>query len=285
MSTQYAHPLSLLLTLGETGARANWNPDTWKDYEKLGFDKRHVPDLIAMLTDETLLANDDGPEIMAAVHAWRVLAEFQSVEAIPALVSLLSSIDENNDDWIAIEFPIVFCKIGGASLDPLGSFLIDSKHGLFARIAACRSIAAVGEKYPESKSRCVELLTTQLHAFETNASSLNAALVSVLADLKVVEHFDLVREAYAKDRVDLDVLGDLEDAEIEFGLRTERTTPRKLGKLGETFARIRELDALREARSSRTIVAAPKVGRNDPCPCRSGKKYKKCCGFANQPPL
>ena len=24
----------------------------------------------------------------------------------------------------------------------------------------------------------------------------------------------------------------------------------------------------------------PKVGRNDPCPCGSGKKYKKCCGSA-----
>ena len=24
--------------------------------------------------------------------------------------------------------------------------------------------------------------------------------------------------------------------------------------------------------------AAPKVGRNDPCPCGSGKKHKKCCG-------
>ncbi|MBF0569699.1 MAG: SEC-C domain-containing protein [Candidatus Omnitrophica bacterium] len=24
--------------------------------------------------------------------------------------------------------------------------------------------------------------------------------------------------------------------------------------------------------------AQPKVGRNDPCPCGSGKKYKKCCG-------
>ncbi len=23
---------------------------------------------------------------------------------------------------------------------------------------------------------------------------------------------------------------------------------------------------------------APKIGRNDPCPCGSGKKYKKCCG-------
>ncbi|MDR2825210.1 MAG: SEC-C domain-containing protein, partial [Deltaproteobacteria bacterium] len=22
----------------------------------------------------------------------------------------------------------------------------------------------------------------------------------------------------------------------------------------------------------------PKVGRNDDCPCGSGKKYKKCCG-------
>ncbi len=23
----------------------------------------------------------------------------------------------------------------------------------------------------------------------------------------------------------------------------------------------------------------PKVGRNDPCPCHSGKKFKKCCGM------
>jgi preprotein translocase subunit SecA len=27
--------------------------------------------------------------------------------------------------------------------------------------------------------------------------------------------------------------------------------------------------------------ASAKVGRNDPCPCGSGKKYKKCCGFAS----
>ena len=31
--------------------------------------------------------------------------------------------------------------------------------------------------------------------------------------------------------------------------------------------------------SPRTIVrSSPKVGRNDPCPCGSGKKYKHCCG-------
>ena len=27
-----------------------------------------------------------------------------------------------------------------------------------------------------------------------------------------------------------------------------------------------------------TVREEPKVGRNDPCPCGSGKKYKKCCG-------
>ena len=26
------------------------------------------------------------------------------------------------------------------------------------------------------------------------------------------------------------------------------------------------------------VKAAPKVGRNEPCPCGSGKKHKKCCG-------
>ncbi len=30
--------------------------------------------------------------------------------------------------------------------------------------------------------------------------------------------------------------------------------------------------------AKRTVVKAPKIGRNDPCPCGSGKKYKKCCG-------
>ena len=29
------------------------------------------------------------------------------------------------------------------------------------------------------------------------------------------------------------------------------------------------------------VVAAPKPGRNNPCPCGSGKKYKKCCGSSS----
>ena len=34
----------------------------------------------------------------------------------------------------------------------------------------------------------------------------------------------------------------------------------------------------REFRASKVFHAEKTVGRNDPCPCGSGKKYKKCCG-------
>ncbi len=33
-----------------------------------------------------------------------------------------------------------------------------------------------------------------------------------------------------------------------------------------------------EAKKMNTIVKGKKIGRNDPCPCGSGKKYKFCCG-------
>lgn len=33
-----------------------------------------------------------------------------------------------------------------------------------------------------------------------------------------------------------------------------------------------------EQKKSRTVVKSEKIGRNEPCPCGSGKKYKKCCG-------
>ncbi|MCT4617797.1 MAG: SEC-C metal-binding domain-containing protein [Marinisporobacter sp.] len=31
-------------------------------------------------------------------------------------------------------------------------------------------------------------------------------------------------------------------------------------------------------RTAKTVVKENKIGRNNPCPCGSGKKYKKCCG-------
>ena len=42
----------------------------------------------------------------------------------------------------------------------------------------------------------------------------------------------------------------------------------------------RRKELYREQTKSGTIVKERKVGRNEPCPCGSGKKYKYCCGRA-----
>lgn len=47
-----------------------------------------------------------------------------------------------------------------------------------------------------------------------------------------------------------------------------------LGNSSEEIAR-------QEVAARQPYVAHPKVGRNDPCPCGSGKKYKQCCGKKN----
>ena len=46
----------------------------------------------------------------------------------------------------------------------------------------------------------------------------------------------------------------------------------------EIFTPEKRKELYLEQKKSGTIVKGKKVGRNDPCPCGSGKKYKYCCG-------
>jgi preprotein translocase subunit SecA len=41
---------------------------------------------------------------------------------------------------------------------------------------------------------------------------------------------------------------------------------------------VSEAAAQAAAEKAKPVRTGPKVGRNDPCPCGSGKKYKQCCG-------
>ncbi|MCI8339653.1 MAG: SEC-C domain-containing protein [Lachnospiraceae bacterium] len=47
---------------------------------------------------------------------------------------------------------------------------------------------------------------------------------------------------------------------------------------GELLSEERRKELYWEQKKSGTVVKEKKIGRNDPCPCGSGKKYKKCCG-------
>ncbi|MBQ8804788.1 MAG: SEC-C domain-containing protein [Tyzzerella sp.] len=44
------------------------------------------------------------------------------------------------------------------------------------------------------------------------------------------------------------------------------------------FTEEKRKELYKEQKESGTIRKEKKIGRNDPCPCGSGKKYKKCCG-------
>ncbi|MGI6199287.1 MAG: SEC-C metal-binding domain-containing protein [Christensenellales bacterium] len=46
----------------------------------------------------------------------------------------------------------------------------------------------------------------------------------------------------------------------------------------EVLTREQRRDIHKQWQATKTVVVDKPVGRNDPCPCGSGKKYKKCCG-------
>jgi len=51
-----------------------------------------------------------------------------------------------------------------------------------------------------------------------------------------------------------------------------------LSEWDELLTREKRDELYKEQRLSTTVVKGKKTGRNEPCPCGSGKKYKKCCG-------
>lgn len=52
----------------------------------------------------------------------------------------------------------------------------------------------------------------------------------------------------------------------------------KLPQWDEYYTKEEQEALIKEQKASQTIVKGDKVYPNDPCPCGSGKKYKKCCG-------
>ena len=110
---------------------------------------------------------------------------------------------------------------------------------------------------------------------------MNALLVMSLANLKATETIDVVRKAFFADCIDLTLQGDVEDVEIAMGLRVVRDTPPPDVSLIPGLPRL-DLDndgdeGLGDFPTGTFTNPFQQIGRNDPCPCGSGKKFKKCC--------
>ncbi len=86
----------------------------------------------------------------------------------------------------------------------------------------------------------------------------------------------------------VDIENMTEDTKIDFSLNLEVLYKNmvdaraewlyQLPQWNEIFDEDKRKKLYLEQKKSNTIVRKEKIGRNDPCPCGSGKKYKMCCG-------
>jgi hypothetical protein len=274
----YADPVGRLLTVGEATV---FRRSDWPDYPTLyGLGPEHIPELIHMTCDMTLHTSDwDGLEIWAPVHAWRTLGQLHAAAAIQPLLEF--SKVPLDDDAVANEFATVYGMIGPAAIGPITTFLADRTLDWLPASIAAGGLKEIVDRHPECRDECVTILTKALeHAADTNPTT-NGFMISNLIDLAAVEAIDAIREAFRLDAVDASIAGDLEEVEIELGLRERRVSPPP--KYWSPPAKFVASEASRGAsHDDRRLVfdASPrpaKIGRNEPCPCGSGKKYKKCC--------
>lgn len=78
------------------------------------------------------------------------------------------------------------------------------------------------------------------------------------------------------------------DTKVQLGFDKEILYKNMVGAEADWLYNLEEWDAIfdeetrknlyKEQKISTTVVKGDKVYPNDPCPCGSGKKYKKCCG-------
>ena len=218
----YSEPVSRLLDVGDPRGQSEW-PNYLLLY---GLNRLHIPDLIRMAVDEELnSADSEFAEVWAPLHAWRTLGQLGAVEAILPLLSLMHHVDDDGDDWVGEDLPIVFGLIGPAAIAALADYLADDHHGVWARTAVIISIGEIEKRHPESRADCAAAIVHSLERFDENDPTMNAELVLALAQFRRPETYPLVERAFQAEKVDFSVNGDWEDFQVEVGLLDARITP------------------------------------------------------------
>ena len=268
VDSEYTEPVAQLLTYGDPRDETEW-----PDYLSLGFTEEHIPELIKMATDEDLhWTSSESLEVWAPVHAWRTLGQLKAEQAIEPLMALFDFEEDFDDDWVLSEFPTVYGMIGSKAIPALAEYLSDNSAEVMPGISVVDCIKEIGKTHPDAKFECSQVLSSQLEQFQYNSSTLNGFLISGLVGLQAVDRLPLIRQAFDSGRVDLSIVGDIEDVEIDLSVRKERSTSRPL-----LFEEVRKVLSGLDSDNLNQEPRELKIGRNDPCPCDSGRKYKKCC--------
>lgn len=241
------------------------------------------------------------------MHAMFLLAKWREASAWPVFRKLYSLPEKTGydllSDTITEDGPRLLASVVGKRLDELRALIEDESLDQYCRgsgVDALTCLVAWGElSRAELVAYLRELLTRKLRGVPAN-EHIFAAAVSAACDLEAWELRPEIEAAFACGVVDEDYI-DMEfflDAEAgKWGSEWQKFCEDHAG-IDDVAAETAWLDeppkeeplpdeALlpppkdsfgRIAGFAEPYIAPPKIGRNDPCSCGSGKKFKKCCG-------
>jgi len=283
LKDRYSKTLNKLIDYGNLGL---YGDDSIVAYEEaLGVSKKYSDELFKMAVDEDFnrlvdyddeddsYANmdDDSPELSATYapcHALMALASLEADDYLKKIMDKFDDIDPFNDHYL-FAFDYYIASIYNKNIDFVNTILLDKKESDEKRIRIFYIFEEITKYFKDEKSfKSIEEVTIKFLKSKNRQAELNALALNILVLIDGVKHIELIRECCNSSMpIDGVYLDKLENIEIKLGLR-EKPTIEKLS--------IEELK-VQEEKVEKNIPKKNLVGRNDPCPCGSGKKYKKCC--------
>jgi uncharacterized protein YecA (UPF0149 family) len=254
-----------------------------------------TPALLEMLAEGPKYVYTDEeelPNLYQDIHAGHLLLAFGEPAALPVFARAFRDRDrEYLLDWFESEIPDAY---GAAAVPMLLDLLQDTDAYTYLRAAATEMLAYIVQDHPEQREQIVAALRALLPSLDADGNSPSDLefdemwtwVATALADLKDEDSLPLVRALYRADMIDQEAVGN-EQQYMAYFHRAARKPPRfDILKVYERLHRevVREAKRrAREAKREQTVRPAqarsqPKIGRNEPCPCGSGRKYKHCCG-------
>ncbi|HEX3035208.1 MAG TPA: DUF1186 domain-containing protein [Thermodesulfobacteriota bacterium] len=246
-----------------------------------------IPTLLNILEESTaniqeLLEQED---YMAHIYAMFLLAQFREERAYPLIVNFFSTPGdvslEVTGDVVTEYLHRILASVCGGDDSLIKQLAENEAADEFVRGAALEALVCLTATGEKSREEVLEYYKGLLQGNLTKQSSFFCAeIVSAATDLYPEEIYDEIKQVFENGLVDESII-DLKFVDRQLKLGKEQV----LAKLQEGRYRpiedtIRELEwwACFQPPRQQQTVKKKKLGRNEPCPCGSGKKYKKCCG-------
>ncbi len=224
-------------------------------------------------------------------HAAMVLGRIPGEAAGDALIALMRRMDaaddENLQEWLDGFWPALFANKARANFEALRILARDRKVDWYTRLQALDSVVAEAERCGGDELESAIDWVAGVAADETDDWDLRLIGATTLLAFPRDRHRRLLDElvrrqsrreaAFTSEEVDKAYGGEPRVPDWR-----ERADPWEFYEPEHIAERQQRWAEVAEQEDAEPVVAtytreAPKVGRNDPCPCGSGKKYKKCC--------